>query len=327
MLKIRQLQLVVGILLAISTVFAYQGGLENKRKKQPPQDRFVLWVNPGEVKSLDFQYGVGGPESQPKPPFRFIEEDRTGTSPKVQVMDGRGITWNVKWGAEARPSVFCTRLMWACGYFVQPEYFLKSGQIEGVRDLTRAKSHIADDGSFEDARFQLRTDSPEYLDGYRWTWTNNPFQGTREIQGLKILSLLVSNWDTKDSNLAMFLDDRTGTPRYLYAITDWGASLGRWGNLLTWTRGDCKGFADQTPDFVKRDKDGSLQWGFNGKNREEMTSGITVEDIRWLLQYLGQITDDQIRTGLVASGNSPEDVKCYAQALRSRIQQLQQIAN
>jgi hypothetical protein len=223
--------------------------------------------------------------------------------------------------------VFCTRLLWACGYYVEPEYFLKSGRIEGVRDLTRAKSHIADDGSFVNARFQLRSDSPEYLDGYHWTWTENPFVRTREIQGLKILSQLVSNWDTKDSNMSLFLDDRRGTRRYFYAIADWGATLGRWGNLLTWSRDDCKGFADQTPYFVKRANDGSLQWGFNGKNREEITSDITVDDIRWLLQYLGEINDDQIRTGLVASGNTPEDVNCYSQALRSRIQQLEQIAN
>jgi len=324
--KFRKLQLVVPI-LAISTVFAYQSGLESRENQNFPQGKVVLWVDPGDVKSHDFQYGVGGPENQPKPPFRFIEEDHSGTSPKIQVTDARGIPWNVKWGDEARPSVFCTRLMWACGYVVQPEYFLKSGRIGGVHDLTRAKSHIGDDGSFVNARFQQRPDSPEFLDGYQWTWTKNPFMGTREIQGLKILSQLVSNWDTKQSNLAMFLDDRTGTPRYLYFIADWGATLGRWGNLLTWSRGDCKGFASQTPDFVKRAKDGSLQWGFNGKNRDDITSDITVEDIRWLLQYLGGITDDQIRTGLLASGNTPEDVRCYAQALRNRIQQLQQIAN
>ena len=94
-------------------------------------------------------------------------------------------------------------------------------------------------------------------------------------------------------------------------------------------RADLEGllFANQTPDFVKRAKDGSLQWGFSGKNREEITSGITVEDIRWLLQYLGEITDDQIRIGLVASGNTPEDVNCYSRALRNRIEQLRLIGH
>jgi hypothetical protein len=318
-------RLLLVIFLAVSTGFAHQRGFENTQSEQSSEGKYVLWVDPGDIKSLDFRYGIGGPGNQPLPPFRFIEEDRSGTTPKIHVRDARDIAWNVKWGPEASPSAFCTRLMWACGYFVQPEYFLKSGHIEGARDLKRAKSHISDDGSFVNARFQLRTDSPEYLEGYRWTWTNNPFVRTHQIQGLKILSQLVSNWDTKESNLGLFLDDRTGTPRYYYSILDWGASLGKWGNPLTWTRNDCNGFANQTPSFVKRAKDGSLQWGFHGKNRESMTSDITVNDVRWLLRYLGEISDDQIRTGLIASGNSPEDANCYSQALRNRIQQLQQL--
>jgi hypothetical protein len=327
MRRLRQSQLALVLFLAISALFAHESGLTTLGNQQFTPDRFVLWADPGDVNSLDFRHGVGGAENQPEPPFHFIEEDLAGTSPKVFVKDGRGSTWNVKWGSEARPSAFCTRLMWACGYIVQPEYFLKSGQIEGARDLKRAKSHISDDGSFVNARFQLRSDAPEYLEGHEWTWTNNPFLGTAEIEGLKILSLLVSNWDTKDSNLGMFLDNRSGTSLYYYSIMDWGGTLGKWGNLLTWSRGDCQGFAVQTPDFVKRAKDGSLQWGFNGKNREELTSGITGEDIRWLLQYLGQITDEQIRTGLIATGHTAKDVNCYTRALRSRIRQLEQVAN
>jgi hypothetical protein len=69
-----------------------------------------------------------------------------------------------------------------------------------------------------------------------------------------------------------------------------------------------------------------LQWGFKGKNRKDVTSDITVQDVQWLLQYLGQVTDAQIRTGLVASGATPEKVDCYASALRQRIEQLQRVS-
>jgi len=75
---------------------------------------------------------------------------------------------------------------------------------------------------------------------------------------------------------------------------------------LTWTKWDCSGFAKQTPDFVKGVVNGSLQWGFNGKNQREVTSDITVQDVQWLLQYLGRVTDAQIRIGLLASGAAPE---------------------
>src|SRR5678809_1284862 len=97
----------------------------------------------------------------------------------------RDRTWSVKWGEEVSPSVFCSRLVWACGYFVEPEYFVPIGRIEGADDLKRAKSYVSKNGSFRKARFQLRADSPKFLEGQSWKWSHNPFVGTRELQGLK----------------------------------------------------------------------------------------------------------------------------------------------
>jgi hypothetical protein len=287
--------------------------------------QIVLWSDPGDVASLDFKYGVGGIERQPQPPFNFVNEDTSGTSPKVNVTDSRGVHWNVKWGHEPSASTFCTRLLWACGYFAQPEYFVPQGRIEGVHNLERARSFVSKDGSFVKARFQLRSDSPKYLKGQHWAWGKNPFSGTRQLQGLKILLLLVSNWDTKEKNLSIFEDDSNGEPRYLYLDDDWGASLGKWGSTFTWSKWDCDGFAKQTRDFVKEEGNGSLHWGFEGKNQKEITSDITVDDIRWLLQYLGRISDEQIRTGLAASGATPKNLDCFARALRDRIEQLQKL--
>jgi hypothetical protein len=324
------------IFVTISTVFSTQGSHKKTDLGNLPPGEKVLWTNPGDVSSLDFTYGPGGPERQPQPPFRFLEEDLSGTIAKVDVIDGRGTNWNVKWGHEAHASTFCSRLLWACGYFAETEYFVAHGRIEGAHGLKRASSRISDDGWFKNARFQLRKTSPKYLEGYSWAWTNNPFSGTRELQGLKILVLLVSNWDTKDArdavekhgklqntNLAIFEDNSSAQPRYLYGDVDWGASMGRWGGKLSWSKWDYKGFAGQTGDFLKGVENGELKWGFDGKHRKDITRGITVEDVRWLLQYLGKITDVQLQCGLMASGADPDETEFYTQALRERIQQLQ----
>jgi hypothetical protein len=65
----------------------------------------------------------------------------------------------------------------------------------------------------------------------RWSWFANPFLGTRELNGLKILVMLTSNWDNKDAgdpgpNTAVF--ERPG-PELQYRVTDWGSSMGVWG--------------------------------------------------------------------------------------------------
>jgi len=321
----------VGSLLSVFVIFVtvsasgLQSGLEKRYQEELTQGESVLWFDPGDVAALDLAYGIGGSEGQPQPPFRFVNEDLSGTSPKVNVTDNSDKKWNIKWGHEAHPSTFCSRLVWACGYVAETEYFIAQGLINGVQGLARAKSFVSKDGAFVNARFQLRSDSRKYLQGQHWTWTKNPFVGTRQLQGLKILLLLVSNWDTKEENLSIFEDDSTGDRHYLYADDDWGASLGKWGGILTWTKWDCSGFAKQTPDFVKGVVNGSLQWGFNGKNQREVTSDITVQDVQWLLLYLGRVTDAQIRIGLLASGAAPEDVDCFVRALRQRIEQLQRV--
>lgn len=315
----------LAVVVVVSTIFAQQRDAKKNDRKGMPSGKNVLWMNPGNVAGLDFKYGVGGAHRQPQPPFRFIKEDLSGTRPKVNVMDARGVKWNVKWGEEARPSIFCTRLAWACGYFASPEYFISAGQIEDAHGLTRASDRISRDGSFKNARFQLRSDSPKFLNDSKWTWEANPFSGSHELQGLKILTIIVSNADAKNANLGTFMDEERGSLRYLYAVIDWGYTLGKWGNSFKSSIWDCEGFADQTPRFIKGVKDGRVSFGFSGKREGDLTDDITVSDVKWLMQYLGKITDAQIRDGIAASGANVGETECFVRSLRDRIEQLRSV--
>jgi hypothetical protein len=331
-----------GLLVALFMVVALSGGESQKREEAPlAPGEHVLWADPGDPASLDFRYGAGGPDQEPQPPFHFLGEDLSGTTPKVKVKDNRGLNWSVKWGEETSPSTFTSRLVWACGYFVQAEYFVPNGRIEDTHDLKRADRYISKDGSFNNARFQIRADFPKYLAGQSWTWTKNPFIGTREFQGLKILLLLVSNWDAKDarntvsasngqflmdSNLSILEDTGTGGRRYLYFDEDWGASMGKWGNFFKRSKWDCEGFAEQTENFLQVRPNGEFKWGFEGKHKGDLVKGIDKSGLQWLLQFLGKITDEQIRTGLAASGATAAEVDCFSKSLRARINQLKHAA-
>ncbi|HEX5000513.1 MAG TPA: hypothetical protein VFY29_19980 [Terriglobia bacterium] len=313
--------LLLSVLVTVSALSAHQGAAGPGAVRLGEPVERILWVDPDDPSRFDFQYGVGGSELQPQPPFRFLSEDLSRSTPKANIVDGRGFNWNIKWGIEAGPSAFCTRLIRACGYLAEAEYFLDEGRLEGVRNLTRARRHVSEDGSFEDARFQLRAESPKYLDGHHWTLKKNPFLGTPEFQGLKILILLLSNWDTRESNFGIFLDSSGNRQRYLYVHTDWGAALGHWGNAFTRTKGECRDFAEQTTGFVKGLDHGVVKWGFGDMH------DIRVADVRWILQYLGEITDAQLRLGLASSGKSPQEADCYTRALRQRIVQLREVAD
>ena len=218
----------------------------------------TLWMEPPPFTASDWTWGPGGQEMAPRPPFRFQKEKFTGTNPKVDVVDAAGRRWVVKFGSEAHTDTFQARLVAAIGYAAEPTYFVAAGSIQDVHDLKRAKYFIAKDGSFRDARFKLRDQKSDTDVGNAdWSWTDNPFVGSRELGGLKILVMLTSNWDTKDarngkeeSNTGMIRPVNGGGSAW-YAVTDWGASLGRSGFLLKRDRWDWEGYRLETPNFVR----------------------------------------------------------------------------
>ena len=296
----------------------------------------VIWRNPGAAAALDIKNGPGGPDGAPVPPFRFVEEHLTGSQPCVSVTDGRGRRWRVKWGNEVRSENFAVRLVWACGYFAEVTYFVASGEIAGVEALQRARECIDEGCRFIDARFEL--DDPavkKMFEEHSWSWDANPFLDTRELNGLKILVMLLSNWDTKDrrdvargSNMAIFehrLSRWRREARYL--ITDWGGSMGRWGNnIVTRDRWDLEGFEAQTPQFVSHVENGIVYFGYTGQRTSDVAHNIRPADVEWLYRYLGQLRDDQLREALLASGATDEEADRFTRALRDRILQLSHVA-
>ena len=72
-------------------------------------------------------------------------------------------------------------------------------------------------------------------------------------------------------------------------------------------------------------REGVVEWGYLGQRTEDATLGITVDDVRWLYQYVGRITDEQLREGLRAAAATPEEVERFTRALRARIEQLRRV--
>ncbi len=327
------LSLLVGV-LTITSVSAF-GHAKQKRRASGPATTASpaspsIWRDPGAVESLDFANGPGGRKLAPKPPFTFIEEDLDGTSPKVKVKDAAGQTWGVKWGSEIHSEVFASRMVWAAGYHVEVSYFVKAGKIAGVTGLSRAKKYVSAGGNFTNARFELKEKGiSKQKDKESWRWDKNPFAGTRELNGLKIMVMLTSNWDPKDqrddsSNTAIYTRKKTGEVTYL--LTDWGATMGKWGGVFTREKWDCEGFTQQTRKFATGVERGLVLFGYDGKREHDIRHGISVSDAKWLVRFLVRITDAQIRAGLGASGATTEEISCFTSAIRDRINQLASVS-
>lgn len=294
--------------------------------------KHVLWRDPGDVAARDLAGGPGGADGRPVPPFRFIEEHFGGSQPCLSVNDARGRRWRVKWGNEVQSETFAVRLVWACGYFAEVTHYVAAGQIESAGPLQRASACLDEAGRFTAARFEL--DDPavkKMFEEHSWAWNDNPFVGTRELQGLKVLAMLLSNWDTKDrrdvargSNTAIFEQAVDGGREARYLITDWGGSMGSWGTMITRGRWDPAGFASQTPQLVTGVEGDLVKFGYTGQRTEDVALGVTVADVAWLLRSLERVTDRQLEMALDASGADASERETFSRALRDRITQLRQ---
>lgn len=293
-----------------------------------------LWSDPGNMAALDFAGGMAAPVAAPKPPFTFLREDMSGTQPKIFARDASGATWNVKFGFEVRPESFCWRVVRACGYFAEPNFFVASGKFEGFQAIIRKDPTLHADGTFTAARFQYRDPDLKFLQDKNWRWDRPPFAGTKELSGLKILIMLFSNWDNKDArvgpaggpNTAIFELKKPSGTQFIYTFTDWGDGFGRLGAIPVRANWQCGPFTEQSAGFVRSVEKGLVNFGYDGNINAGFRTGIPVSHVAWFMKYLGRITDAQLRTGFKSSGATDADAACFTAAMRTRIEELRAAA-
>ena len=176
---------------------------------------------------------------------------------------------------------------------------------------------------------------------HSWAWNDNPFLGTAELSGLKIVVMLLSNWDAKDrrdvargSNTAVFeyrvprwehRPPRWPRPKWeaRYLITDWGGAMGKWGRtIVTRGRWDPDGFEAQTPQFVTGVADGVVSFGYRGQRTADVAADIPATHARWLFAIARGLSERQLVDGLQASGATDDEAPRFARALVARIRQL-----
>jgi hypothetical protein len=325
---------VVATLVAVRVTWRLHG-LWRIRRAGPRRlraTRHRIWREPSAADSADLSFGPGGRDGVPVPPFQFVQELFGGSQPCVAVTDARGRLWRVKWGHEARPETFAVRLVWACGYVAEVTHFVAKGRIEGITQIGRARRFVDEDGGFRDGRFELEDRSVRmFFNEHSWAWDDNPFVGTPQLSGLKIVVMLLSNWDTKDrrdvsrgSNTAIFEHRISRWAREArYLIVDWGGAMGKWGStVISRGRWDPAGFEAQTPIFVTSVKDGFVNFGYQGQRTAEITRGITVDDVAWFYGYARRLTESGLRGGLEASGATTDESLRFTRAIMNRIGQL-----
>ncbi|HLL74581.1 MAG TPA: hypothetical protein VK421_04900 [Pyrinomonadaceae bacterium] len=328
------------LLAAACLLLAPAARAQKSEKKGGRQAPAALWRDPGDISRRDLRYGPGSPALAPKAPFTFVKETKGGESPKFKVRDARGTEWSVKLGPEAQAETVATRLVWAVGYFAEEAYYFDKVRVRGMKPLSRGREYVAGD-TVRGARFEPRRANVE--EGPEWSWRDSPFEGTREMSGLKVLMILLNNYDARKGNNHILYTDTGRGVEARYVVTDLGATLGRAGGMGgKRSKNDLADFL--STKFVRGvdEKDGVVEFDFDTRPRglfghlsvlhpkyyrgevkkEAAMRGIPVEHAAWIGSLLSRLSDRQLRDAFGAAHYIEEVAGGYVRALRERIGQL-----
>jgi hypothetical protein len=312
---------VLGLVIAVSgSVLLAQKAKSDKKDKQTlPDAPAVIWREPTDIASRDLYLGPGGEAMKPDlTNVTFIKENPAGYSVKYHVRDGAGRKWVAKLGKEAQPETAAVRLVWAVGYVTEVNYLVPCVHIKGAPKPRKKVERCEGDG-FANVRFKARPDDVKQLDN--WSWKENPFAGTKELNGLIVMMALLNNWDLKESNNEILLvKGADGSDELHYAVTDLGATFGKTGNAITHNRNEPEKYVKTK--FVEGVERGQrVRFGFNGKESSLM-NGVTVEQAKWIGNLLAQLSDQQLQDAFRAANYDPAETQKLVQEVKARINQL-----
>ena len=301
----------IAAILLLPSVSAIEA--KTKKSREVPKGTPVLWRAPQDIAARDLFLGPGGNRMRPDlRQIKFIKEEKGGYSKKFRIQDAAGREWVAKVGKEAQSETAAVRLVWAAGYETEVNYLVPRLTIPGK-------------GTFQNVRLEARPDSEKRL--VEWKWTKNPFVGSREFQGLKVMMLLLANWDIKDSNNQIIA--LKGTDKDRYIISDLGATFGKTGHLPFFWRFNRS--RNNPKDYVKtkfvNDVNGNIvDFHYSGKKRQ-IFNDITVDQARWIGDLLSRLSPGQIRDAFRAANYTPEQTRLLTQGVTNRITQLVNLPN
>ena len=291
----------MGISLSIVLLAAYAF---SQKTATTTEVKRVMW-EPVNIGERNLYLGPGGAEMQPDlKQSQFLGRQSGGTQLKYRLKDAAGREWVVKVGRETQPETAATRLLWAIGYRTEINYLVPKMGIQKI-------------GNYKNVRFEARPDNVKRLE--KWSWTDNPFVGTNEFEGLKIMMAMFNNWDIKDENTAVLKD---GDAHY-YIISDLGATFGKLPEVSGGKTGRSVNKPEQYAEakFIRQVREGVIELDYRGK-ADTIIKTVKVEHGRWLADLLLQLSDQQIEDAFRAANYEDEDVKLLAQAFKSRIREL-----
>lgn len=269
----------------------------------------ALWVAPDAPR--DLFWGVGGKRLAPDPhaSYTVIDVKRGGFSRGYTVIGPGKREWSVKFPPEASTEVVASRIFWGLGYHQPPIYYLPEWQAE---QATSPNPQLP-------GRFREKKPDFHGLDADgTWSYYDNPFAGTTQMNGMLVLHVMLGNSDLKDEQNALYtLDAAVEGARRWYVARDLGQTFGRTG-LLDPPRGDPDVF--ERTGFITGIDNGFVRFEYRGRHKG-LFERIRPADVRWICGRLDALTDAQLHDAFRAGGYPRAVADRFIRHLKHKIAQ------
>ena len=202
-------------------------------------------------------------------------------------------------------------------------------------------AHSVEDGDeVIDARFARKPDGEKRIAA--WKWKENPFIGTREFNGLRVMMAVLNSWDLKNENNAVYSDKKTGQanlPRQRHRRQLRHQLRAHEERQRQGQRQEICGIQvhhsrQRTPTVELRHARAARQnllmesggmlapLYFKRHSYDWIGHDIPRADARWIGSLLGQLSHQQLVDAFRAGSFTPEETNEYVSILEDRIAQL-----
>jgi hypothetical protein len=300
--------------LALTFSAACAGVKVPKAQTTPVPPAASMWVEPANLAERDLFVGPWGAEHAPDPKgvFTLVERKHTGVNLGMTVKDEKGREWSVKQpfpgglDSEAPVEVALSRLLSAIGYHQPPVYFLPAFT---MKDDLGKRVEVG-------GRFRLK--DPSLKETGIWKWEDNPFVGTKPYQGLIVMLMMFNSTDLKNTNNSLYEHRDGDLVRQWYVARDIGSALGDY-NLISPRKNHVDTF-EKVPYLLGVDN-GHVQFAYNGWYKNLVRDRIAPEEVAWISELLGRLSDKQWADAFRAAGYQPDTANRFIAKLKEKVEQ------
>jgi hypothetical protein len=281
----------------------------------PPPAGASMWVEPKDIATRDLYHGPWGQEHAPDPKdvYDLVELKHSGVNLGMTVRDSKGQEWSVKQpypgnlDSESPVEVAVSRLLSGIGYHQPPVYYLPAFTLKD--DFGRK---VVIGGRF-------RPKLPELKEIGDWDWAQNPFVGSKEYQGLIVALMMFNSTDLKNSNNSLYEKKDGDLVQQWYVARDVGSALGDTQRMAP-RKNHIDSF-EQMPFILGVNTNGFVEFAYNGWYKNLVENRIKPEDVVWISEQFGRLSDKQMHDAFRAGGYDPDVAARFIARLREKIQQ------